>query len=236
VIEAALEAELVEHLDESRQDDARLSRRRNSRNGNRPKTVRTVVGPVEIDAPRDRWGTFDPMTVGKWQREVVGIDRLLMLLAAKGAPPQQVVDLLSQVYPPDVPEGTLHRIAATTRARLAEWHDRRLDEHFPVLHVHVSALQTQRGQVAGFPFVAVVGVAETEDGSPRRELLSLHALLLHRAGEQPWQHVVSDLRRRGVGGVRAVFGEGSALLRAAVVNAWPCATVTDRPPTGLLAS
>jgi hypothetical protein len=89
--------------------------------------------------------------------------------------------------------------------------------------------------VAGFPFVAVVGVTQAEDGTARRELLSLHALPLGRVGE-PWQHVVGDLRRRGVVGVRTVVGEGSSLLRAAVANVWPCATVTDRPPPGLLAS
>src|SRR5688572_2323000 len=123
VIEAALEAELIEHLGDSTYDDARFSRRSNSRNGNRPKTVRTVVGPIEIDAPRDRWGTFEPMTVGKWQREVVGIDRLLLLLAAKGAPHDRIVALLSQVYPSHARQGTLGRIAATARARLAGWHE-----------------------------------------------------------------------------------------------------------------
>ena len=35
----------------------------NSRNGARSKTVITDVGPVEIDVPRDRAGTFEPVIV-----------------------------------------------------------------------------------------------------------------------------------------------------------------------------
>jgi putative transposase len=222
VIEAALEAEMVEHL-ESTAQVLPLHGRRNSRNGSRPKTVRTVIGPLTIEVPRDRWGTFEPLTVGKWQREVVGVDRVLLPLAAKGAPLEEMVTLLSQVYPSHASSSTLTRIAATARARLADWHERTFEAHFPVLHVHVSTLRAGNGQPTGFPVLSVVGAtAPDAEGGQRRELLSLHAVRADR-GSEPWRAVVSDLRRRQLRGVRTVVGAASAPFRAAVAGAWPVA-------------
>ena len=57
VLEASLEAEMTDHLDYDKHD---LTGRDggNSRNGTRTKTVITDVGPVELDVPRDRDGSF----------------------------------------------------------------------------------------------------------------------------------------------------------------------------------
>ena len=46
----------------------------NSRNGARTKTVVTDIGPVEVDVPRDREGSFEPQIVRKRQRRLTGLD------------------------------------------------------------------------------------------------------------------------------------------------------------------
>ena len=46
----------------------------NSRNGTRSRTVLTDIGPVEIDVPRDREGSFEPAIVKKRQRRLTGVD------------------------------------------------------------------------------------------------------------------------------------------------------------------
>jgi putative transposase len=62
VLETALEAELSEHLGYDKHDPVGRNRA-NSRNGTRTKTVLTAVGPVQIEVPRDRDGTFEPVIV-----------------------------------------------------------------------------------------------------------------------------------------------------------------------------
>lgn len=220
VVEAALEAEMVEHL-----VDAKLQRpqrgRRNSRNGTRSKTVRSLVGALTVDVPRDRWGTFQPMTVGKWQREVVGIDRVLLPLAAKGAPQRDLLALLAQAYPPDASHGALSRIATSVRARLHPWHERPLPRPFPVLHVHLSTLRNYQGRATGFPILSVVGATAPEGHlGARRELLSLHAMRPEH-GSEPWAAVIGDLRRRGLDGVRSVVGAAAVPFRHAAGGLWP---------------
>jgi len=59
VLESALEGELTGHLGHEHGEKGEGGRE-NYRNGRRAKTVVTEVGPVEIEVPRDRAGTFEP--------------------------------------------------------------------------------------------------------------------------------------------------------------------------------
>jgi transposase-like protein len=83
VLEAGLEAEMSEHLGYDK-DAVEGRNGGNSRNGTRSKTVITEVGPVEIDVPRDRDGSFEPVMVRKRQRRVGGVDAMVISLCAKG--------------------------------------------------------------------------------------------------------------------------------------------------------
>ena len=83
LVESALEGELTDHLGYGKHDaDGRDGG--NSRNGRRAKTVLTEVGPVEIDVPRDRDGSFEPKIVPKRTRRLSGVDELVISLSAKG--------------------------------------------------------------------------------------------------------------------------------------------------------
>ena len=62
VVETALEVEMTKHVGyETHEAAARNGG--NSRNGARPKTVTADVGPVQVDVPRDRDGSFEPKMV-----------------------------------------------------------------------------------------------------------------------------------------------------------------------------
>lgn len=67
VLEAGLEAEITEHVGYEVHDPVG-HHSGNSRNGSRSKTVITDIGPVEVEMPRDRTGTFEPIIVRKRQR------------------------------------------------------------------------------------------------------------------------------------------------------------------------
>src|SRR5919205_3801167 len=80
VLETALEAELSEHLGYDKHDSAgRIGG--NSRNGTRSKTVFTEVGPVDIEVPRDRDGSFAPSIVRQRQRRLDGVDEIVLSLS-----------------------------------------------------------------------------------------------------------------------------------------------------------
>jgi transposase-like protein len=83
VLETALEAEISEHLGYDRHDPAGRNGD-NSRNGHRSKTVLTELGPVEVDVPRDRHGSFEPKIVKKRKRRLDSIDEIVLSLTARG--------------------------------------------------------------------------------------------------------------------------------------------------------
>lgn len=80
LVESALEGEITDHLGYDRHNVAGRDGG-NSRNGHRSKTVLTEVGPVEIDVPRDRDGSFEPKIVAKRKRRLSGVDELVISLA-----------------------------------------------------------------------------------------------------------------------------------------------------------
>jgi len=111
VIETGLEVEMDEHLGyEKHAVEGRNGG--NSRNGTRTKTLLTDVGPIEIDVPRDRAGTFEPQTVRKRQRRLNGVDSMVISLSAKGLTTGEIAAHLSEVYDADISKETISKITA----------------------------------------------------------------------------------------------------------------------------
>src|ERR1700684_3187627 len=71
LVERALEVELTDHLGYEAPREARGGPG-TTRNGRAAKTLVTEHGQVQIDAPRDRDGTFEPKLVRKRQRRFEG--------------------------------------------------------------------------------------------------------------------------------------------------------------------
>ena len=95
VLETALEAELTEHLGHEHGETPIAA---NMRNGTRPKTVLTEIGPVEIEVPRDRDGSFEPVIVPKRKRRLDGIDQIVLSLSARGLTTGEIAAHFEEVY------------------------------------------------------------------------------------------------------------------------------------------
>jgi putative transposase len=168
VLETSLEAEMTDHLGYDRHA-VEGRNRGNSRNGRRAKTVITEVGPVEIDVPRDRDGSFEPQIVRKRQRRMGGIEPLVLSLSAKGLTHGEISAHFAEVYQASVSKDTVTRITDTVLEQMAEWQNRPLDPVYPVLFIDALFVKIRDGQVANRPIYTVVGV--TVEGE--RDILGL---------------------------------------------------------------
>ena len=109
VLETGLEVELDEHLGyEKHAVEGR--NHGNSRNGTRSKTVITEIGPITLEVPRDRDGTFEPQTVRKRQRRLQGVDTMVLSLSAKGLTTGEISAHLAEVYDASVSKETISKI------------------------------------------------------------------------------------------------------------------------------
>jgi putative transposase len=126
VLEASLEGELDAHLGYGKHDPAGRDGG-NSRNGRRAKTVLTEVGPVAIEVPRDREGSFEPQIVRKRQRRLDGINGIVLSLSAKGLTTGEISAHLAEVYGATVSKETISTITDRVLDAMAEWQSRPLD-------------------------------------------------------------------------------------------------------------
>ena len=194
VLEAGLEAEMDEHLGYAKHDPAGRDGG-NSRNGTRTKTVITEVGPVDIDVPRDRDGSFEPKIVRKRQRRLGGVDQMVMSLTAKGLTTGEVQAHLAEVYGTDVSRETISKITDAVLGEMADWQNRPLDRVYPVIFIDAMVVKIRDGQVANRPIYCAVGV--TVDG--KRDILGLWAGT-GGEGAKYWLGVLTETReprRRG---------------------------------------
>src|ERR1700693_4329269 len=110
VLERALEAELTAHLGYGKSERGGAVGG-NARNGNIAKTVQTGVGPVPLQVPRDRAGTFEPVLVPKRAGRVGGgLDDIVISLYAHGMSVRDIIHHLRQVYGTELSPETVSRI------------------------------------------------------------------------------------------------------------------------------
>jgi transposase-like protein len=131
VLESALEAEMDSHLGYERNSPAGRGSG-NSRNGKGGKTVMTDVGPVTLEVPRDRNGTFAPQIVAKRARRLDGFNQpgnrqSIISLYAKGLTTGDIQAHLLQVYGAEVSRDLISRVTDAVSEELSAWQSRPLD-------------------------------------------------------------------------------------------------------------
>jgi putative transposase len=217
VVESSLEGELDDYLGYGKHDVAGRDGG-NSRNGKRAKTLLTEAGPVEIEVPRDRDGSFEPKIVAKRQRRLSGVDDLVISLSAKGLTHGEISAHLAEIYGAQVSKQTISTITDRVVEGMAQWQNRPLDSVYPVIFIDAVNVKIRDGQVANRPIY--VALAVTVEGT--REVLGLWAGE-HGDGEgaKYWLRVLSEIKNRGVRDCLIVVCDGLTGLPDAIGQVWP---------------
>ncbi|WP_229403319.1 IS256 family transposase [Micromonospora okii] len=215
VLESALDGEITDHLGYDKHDTAGVNSG-NSRNGSRSKTVLTDVGPVRIDVPRDRAGSFEPAIVKKRQRRLSGVEDLVLSLSAKGLTTGEISAHLAEVYGAEVSRQTISTITDKVMDGMTEWQNRPLDPVYPVVFLDAINVKIRDGKVANRPIY--VALAVTADGT--RDILGLWA---GDGGEGAkfWLQICTELNNRGVDDVLMAVCDGLTGLPDAIGQVWP---------------
>jgi putative transposase len=220
VIESALAEEMTDHLGYEKYDPAGVGAD-NIRNGTRAKTVLSGhTGPVEIDVPRDRAGTFEPQIVKKRQRRLGEVDEIVLSLYAKGLTTGEISAHFAEIYGASVSKETVSRITDRVLEEMQAWASRPLDEIYAAIFIDAIVVKIRDGQVANRPVYAAIGVTMAGD----KEILGLWAGT-GGEGAKFWMAVLTDLRNRGVKDVFFVVCDGLKGLPDVVGNVWPAAIV-----------
>jgi transposase-like protein len=182
--------------------------------------VITDIGPVQIDVPRDRAGTFEPVIVPKRKRRLGGVDQMVLSLSAKGLTHGEISAHLEEIYGAKVSKETVSRITDGVPETMIEWQNRPLDPVYPVVFIDAVHVKIRAGQVANRPIYVAIGV--TVEGE--RDILGLW---VGDGGEGAkfWAHVLTEIKNRGTQDVCIVVCDGLTGLPDAVASVWPRAIV-----------
>ncbi len=123
----------------------------NSRNGSRAKTMLIEAGPVTIEVPRKREGTFEPKSVKKHSRPRVGVDELVSLLSAKSLTTGEISALVAEVYGADVSMDTISKITEKVLTEVTERQNRPLDAVYLAAFIAVMVFKIRDRLVANRP-------------------------------------------------------------------------------------
>lgn len=147
VLETALDEEMTEHLGCAKHKKSKDGRAANTRNGTTAKTVVTdSVGPVRIEVPRDRDGSFEPVVVRKRQRRLPGVDEVVLSLYARGLTTGEISAPFQEIYGADVSRETVSRITERVVAEKDEWCSRPLDRVYAAVFIDATVVKVRTGR------------------------------------------------------------------------------------------
>ncbi len=220
VLQTGLEVEMADHLGYERHaPEGRGSG--NSRNGSSPKRVTTEIGEVDLRVPRDRAGTFEPVTVPKHQRRLDGLSGNVISLYAKGLTTGEIQAHLEEIYDTSVSRETISKITDEIVADMAVWQNRPLEPVYAVLLIDAITVKVRDSQVANRPVYVAIGV----DLAGERDVLGLWLGPTGGEGAKQWAAMLGELRNRGLADALIVCCDGLRGLPESIRVTWPEAVV-----------
>ena len=188
----------------------------NRRNGKTSKTLRSEMGPMPIEVPRDRDGSFEPQIVGKHERHFSGFDDKIVSMYARGMSVRDIQAHLQEIYGVDVSPELISKVTDAVVDEMRAWQTRPLESVYLV--VYIDALMTKirdKSVVQNKAVYTVMGVAA--DG--RKDILGFW--IQATEGAKFWLNIFGELRQRGVQDILVMCADGLTGIGEAIEAAFP---------------
>ncbi len=219
LIERALSAEMGHHLGyqsgEPRPEDAT-----NQRNGRSSKTVLTEDGPLRLDIPRDRQGSFNPLLIPKHERRFTGFDDKIVAMYARGMSVREIQAFMAQQYGTEVSPDFISSVTSEVMEEVQLWQNRPLEPMYPVVFFDALRVKIrEEGLVRNKAVYLALGVLA--DGT--REIMGLW--IENTEGAKFWLRVFNELKTRGVEDILIAVTDGLKGMEQALGAVFPASTL-----------
>lgn len=216
LVESSLQGELDAHLLQDRQ-----SGQANRRNGSTKKRLRTQLGEVQIEPPRDRQGSFEPQLVGKWERDLdSGLDHQILELYSLGNSYGDIQMHLQRMYGVQLSMGQLSTITDRVWSDIRQWQQRALKSFYMVVFLDAIHFKVRdNGVVKSKAVYTVYGV----DAEGYRDVLAIQ--VGPQEGAKQWGRTLEHIKDRGVEDVLFFCVDGLSGFKEAIWSVFPQAIV-----------
>jgi putative transposase len=219
LVERAMEVELTDHLGYEPHAEP-PGGAGNTRNGTSPKRLIGEHGQVDIDAPRDRDGSFSPKIVRKRQRRFEGFDDKILALYSRGLSTRDIEAHLEEIYGVRVGRDLISKVTDGVMDDVRAWAQRPLEDVYPVIFLDALVLKIrENGSVQRRACYLALGITLEGD----RDVLGLW--FQETEGAKFWMQVLSELKHRGVSDILICCVDGLKGFPEAIEAIFPRTTV-----------
>ena len=192
-MQGSLEAELDEELGYEPYD-VKNKNTENSRNGHSKKTLRTSMGKVEIDIPRDRNGDFEPKILPKNQTSISqDMESKIISMYAKGMSVSDIEKHIRDIYGLEISDTTVSRITDKVLPAAKEWQQRPLESIYAVVFLDAIHYRVRsEGQIVKKAVYIAIGI----DLDGKKDVLGMW--VGENESAKFWASVLNNMRNRGV--------------------------------------
>ncbi len=212
-IEKILEGELDDHLGYPKNEKALKP---NARNGYSSKMVKTSFGDSQIQVPRDRDATFNPMLIPKRKSMAEGLESVIVSLYARGMSVSDIESQIRDIYHFDVSPSTISRITEVVAADIINWQNRPLESVYLVVWMDCIVFKVRdNGKVVNKAVYLAVGLSK----EGKKEVLGMW--LGKNESASFWLGVLTDLKARGVEDILITATDNLNGFTGAIKNVFP---------------
>lgn len=215
MVEAALKSELDTHLgyEKHAKENKEIE---NSRNGYGKKTIKGEFGETEIDVPRDREGTFEPLLVQKRQTRFDSFDSKILAMYARGMSTRDIQASLQEMYGVEVSPVLISNVTDAVIDEIKAWQSRPLDSVYPIVYLDAIVMKvTENKRVINKAVYLALGV----NACGHKEILGLW--ISPQEGAKFWLQVLTELNNRGVKDILIACVDGLTGFPEAIAAVFP---------------
>ena len=220
VMEAELDTKLGYEKSErtSNNDESRLSK--NYRNGHSKKTVKTQLGEVTINVPRDRNGEYEPSIIGKYNRNADGMEEKILSLYSCGMSQRDISEQIKNLYDVEISPELVSKISEKIMPEVTAWQNRPLNSIYPFVFMDAIHYKVKENhQYVTKAAYVVLGI--NMDGC--KDILGIW--IGEHESAKFWLNVLNDLKNRGVQSVYVFCVDGLTGFREAISSVYPKAQI-----------
>lgn len=220
VMEAELDTKLGYEKSErtSNDDESRLSK--NYRNGHSKKTVKTQLGEVTINVPRDRNGEYEPSIIGKYNRNADGMEEKILSLYSCGMSQRDISEQIKNLYDVEISPELVSKISEKIMPEVTAWQNRPLNSIYPFVFMDAIHYKVKENhQYVTKAAYVVLGI--NMDGC--KDILGIW--IGEHESAKFWLNVLNDLKNRGVQSVYVFCVDGLTGFREAISSVYPKAQI-----------
>lgn len=215
-VEAILEGEMDNHLGYEKHGE---STGENTRNGHGKKKLRNQYGETEIQVPRDRKSSFEPMLVPKRKNIADGVENIIISLYAKGMSVSDIEEQIKDLYNFDISTSAISRITERVAQDVTIWQNRPLESVYCIVWMDGIVFKVrENSKVIDKTIYLAVGLRT--DG--KKEVLGLW--LGKNESASFWLSVLTDLRARGVEDILVTATDNLKGFTEAIRSVFPLST------------